>query len=332
MAEETVQTIEDAALVITQRMLRRLPASLWDQSLGTPQAQLYGSIALELARWLDAWALVRRCTLLQQADGIDLDVLLRDYGLMRFNRRPDAFARQIARQILWTPKGTLYSVQEVATLLTDAPQLCGRSGRLQPHWWVAMNQAVTMPRTYWQLGNALGEVWYLSFADNDICLSQYPPPGANSTPWPEGYTPVPGGGPPYYAGGREDVITLFWLQVPDETGVLWYLTLGTDGSCAVSLDLPITGPGTHTPVQLLDGHGEVWGLQVDRATRSLLMEPLSTPPTTPSYWRLRDPNGLDWIMAVNRGALITQRAPAPLGWIDMTPGGAPLDWVSFPLL
>lgn len=324
-------TLDDAALVVTQRMLRRLPASLWDQSLGTPQAQLYGSIALELARWLEAWELVRRCTLLQQADGIDLDVLLRDYGLKRFNRRPDAYARQIARQILWTPKGTLYSVQEVATLLTDAPQLCGRSGRLQPHWWVALTHAIAMPRTYWQLGNALGEVWYLSLADNDICVSQYPPPGANTTPWPEDVTPIPGGGPPCYAGGREDVLTLFWLHVPDETGALWYLTLGTGGSLAVSLELSIVGPGTHAPLHLLDGQGEMWGLQVDRDTMSLVVAPLSTPPTTPSYWRLLDANAQEWILGIAQGTLLTQPAPAPLGWVDVTPGGVPINWVSLPI-
>ena len=332
MAEDTSQTIDEVALVVTQRMLQRLPASLWDHSLETPQAKLYGGMARELARWLEAWDVVRRCTLLQQADGIDLDMLLRDYGLQRYNRRPDAFARQIARQILWTPKGTLYSLQEVATLLTDAPQLCARSGRLQPHWWVALNQAVSMPRTYWQLGNALGEVCYLSLADNDICLSPYPPPGANTTPWPEGYTPVPGGGPPLYAGGREDVITLFWLHVPDETGSLWYLTLGAGGSLAVSQDLRIAGPGTLAAVHLLDGAGEAWGLRLDRETMSLLLEPLSTPPTTPSYWRLRDPEGHEWILAVQQGALMTHPAPAPLGWVDLTPGGVPLDWVSFPLL
>lgn len=318
-------TREEAISRLTGGMLTRLPQSLWEQDPASVQGQLYSAVAAELATWLDAWAVTRDCTLLQRADGIDLDVLLNDYALKRYNRRPDAYARQLARQILWTPKGTLFSEQEVSQLLVDAPQLLGRSGRHQPHWWVAVCAPVTMPRTYWQLGSVLGEVWYLSLEENDVILSTSPPPGANMTPWPDGYTPLLGGPPPF-AGGRDDVATLFWLQVRDQTRQLWYLTIGAGGCVALSLTPPPYVPGTSQPLQLLDGYGEVWGVTMDAETVSLTIMPLTTPLRSPSYWRLRDTDGTDVLLAVSHGTLALRDPPAPIAWQDVTPGGVPLDW------
>jgi hypothetical protein len=328
LPQSVTPTPEARALVLAQRMLRRLPPSLWDQGLETPQGKLYQAIAEELARWLEAWAIVRQCTLLQEADGVDLDTLLWDYALKRYNQRPDAYARQVARQILWTPQGTLYSLQEVARLLTDTPQLLGRSGRLQPHWWLAATRPITMPRTYWQLGDALGEVWYLSLQENDLVLSQWPPPGANVTPWPDGYSPIPGGGPPAYAGGWEDVATLYWFRVPDATRRLWYVSVGEGGSARLSLERPGPEPGTAVPLQLLDGNGEVWGLTVDHETVSLVLVPLTTPLRTPSYWRLVDTDGREWLLLVSQGSFFLDEPPAPLLWQDVTPGGVPLAWLA----
>src|SRR5215813_14194720 len=90
------------------RMLRRLPASLWDidPSSATLQRDIYKAIAEQLALWLENQAIARTMTLLLQAQGRDLDVLLADYGLQRYLQRPDAYARQIGEHILWHPTGT----------------------------------------------------------------------------------------------------------------------------------------------------------------------------------------------------------------------------------
>ena len=317
--------LELAALDLQQRLLHRLPESLWDQSRLTPQGQLYGAIAQELARWLETWTIVRDSTLLQRASGVDLDLLLTDYRLKRYNHRSDAFAREIARLILGTPKGSLYSLQDLTQLLVDTPQLCARSGRWQPHWWTAITRPITMARTYWQLGDQLGKMWYVSLAQNEITISDLPPPGANTTPWPDGYVPVPGGPPPF-AGGNDDVMPVYWFHLEDETGALWYFHIGEGGEAAISLERPGPEPGTTEPMRLWDGQGEVWGVMVDRQDFSLRVIPFTSPLLNPTFWTVIDDLDQAWLLFMREGALTLARLPAPLLWREMTPGGVPLAW------
>lgn len=307
------------------RLLNRLPASLWDQSPETVQGQLYGALATELARWFETRRVVRDATLLQRAAGVDLDVLLRDYHLKRYNQRPDAFAREIARLILWTTKGTLYSLQDLAQLFVETPQLLARSGRHQPHWWTAIMRPLLMARTYWQFGAQNGQVWYISLEENSIAVGNFPPPGANMTPWPDGYAPTLAGPPPY-AGGLDDVMPVYWCLVPDQTDALWYMSIAPDGAIALAETAPGPEPGTTQPLHLWDGQGGVWGVQVDRNEQSLTVVSLSTPPTNPTYWTLVDELGDPWILYMREGALTLERPPASLLWSDVTPGGVPLAW------
>jgi hypothetical protein len=324
------ETLEARTLVLQQRMLRRLPASLWNtQDLDTTQAKLLGAIAHELATWFGEQDVVRTCTLLQEAGGIDLDFLLRDYGLKRYNQRPDALARQLARQILWTAKGTVYSMQEVARLLVDTLQLLGRSGRTQPHWWVAQHAPLTFARTYWQFCDVLGGTWYLYIGGNEIHVSQAPPAGANITPWQDGYTPTPNAGPPAFAQGWEDVQALDWVRVFDLAAMPWYIRVEPDGGLTITDTAPPSGRISTQPIQLLDGAGEAWGIQVDHLEPGIILVPLTTPQTNTTYWRLRDAGGAVWIVSLNAGAIHLSTPPAPLGWQETTPGGQPLDWVQF---
>src|SRR5215471_14877025 len=79
---------------ILSRMLRRLPPSLWDTdpSADTLQRDLFAAIASQTAVWLEQRDIARTMTLMLQAEGIDLDVLLQDYGLKRYLQLPDPYA------------------------------------------------------------------------------------------------------------------------------------------------------------------------------------------------------------------------------------------------
>lgn len=326
-------TPEEGLARLTSSMLQRLPASLWDQDPASVQGQLYAAMAAELLTWLDAWEVTRDCTLLQRAEGIDLDTLLVDYALKRYNQRQDPYARQIARQVLFSPKETLFALQDVAQLLTDYPQLVARSGRNQPHYWIAATHNLHMPRTYWQLTDHAGTAWYLSLEGYEIIVTSFPASGANVTPLPDG-TPVapPPAGPwhtwgydPAYATGRGDVETLHWFLVPDSTGAPWVITLNPGGALEVGGTVPAYGRGTTHPLRLLDGTATTWGLMVDEVTRSLVPVVLSEAEPVSSYWQLREPGGAVRYLAVEDRELWLVDTP-PLGWADTTPGAQPLDW------
>ena len=313
-------------------MLQRLPPSLWDQDPASVQGQLYAAVAAELTSWLEAWTVTRNCTLLQRAEGVDLDRLLTDYGIKRYNQRPDPFARQIARHVLFTPKETLFRLQDLAQLLTDYMQLVARSGRQQPHYWIAATHATVVSRTYWQLADSTGLVWYLTIAHEELVLSRSPAPGANSTPLPDGWTmAVPGapawetwGTAPAYAAARGDVITLSWFTVPDAGGGMQYVTLNRDGSFQLSPEGPPPGLGTTQRLELLDGDGQTWRVLAEPDEPSLLLFPLSPDTAPPSYWRLRDSTGTVWALFI--ADRVPAVSPIPPLWLDTTPGGTPLDW------
>src|SRR5580765_4158647 len=88
-------TREDATARLLQRLLNHLPQSLWDTDPASPTVQrdLYQAFAERSAQFLDNLTIARKMTLLLEAEGLDLDALLRDYGLRRYLQRPDAYAR-----------------------------------------------------------------------------------------------------------------------------------------------------------------------------------------------------------------------------------------------
>src|SRR5262252_1134822 len=136
---------------VLARLLRRLPPSLWDTdpASNTLQRDLYGAIAQEVGVWLSQLDTANQMTLLKEAQGIDLDVLLKDYGLRRYMQRPDDVARQIAEQMLFRPRCTLYAVQQLADLLFDLPHVTLRTGRSQVHVLVSDTHPITVPMSYW---------------------------------------------------------------------------------------------------------------------------------------------------------------------------------------
>lgn len=328
MAESRTETIDR----LTASMLGRLPQSLWDQDPASVQGQLYAAIAAELATWLETWTVARDSTLLQRAEGVDLDTLFRDYGIKRYNQRPDGYARQIARQVLWSPQGTLFSLQDVGQLLTDYAQLVARSGRLQPHYWIAAAHPLILRRTYWQLADAHGTVWYLMIAHDEALVSTSPAPGVNATPLPDGQAvDLPGtpdwetwGTAPAYATGRGDVQALRWFTARDAGQGLWYVTLTPGGDLALT-QTPPAGPGTTARLELLDGNGGVWRVHVEASTQSLLFLEVSEAATAPTFWRLVDTDGVPCWLVVDDEVPAIRRTPPP--WLDTTPALEPLAWV-----
>jgi hypothetical protein len=142
MTEALAVTTSD----LLARMLRRLPPSLWDIDPASPTVQrdLYKAVAEQCALWLEQREIARTMTLLLEAQGVDLDVLLQDYGLRRYLQRPDAYARQVGEQILFAPQGTLYSLAQLADLLFyDQPHLTLRTGRSHVHVMLAYTSPIT---------------------------------------------------------------------------------------------------------------------------------------------------------------------------------------------
>ena len=291
---------------ILSRMLRRLPPSLWDTdpSADTLQRDLFAAIASQTAVWLEQRDIARTMTLMLQAEGIDLDVLLQDYGLKRYLQLPDPYARQVGMRILWTPQGTGYSVARLADLLLyNQPHVTMRTGRNEQHVFVASAQSVTTPYGYWGLVSDEG-LWYAVTVDGEVPVCSLAPPcGVDLSPGPH---------------------TLRWFTVLDENAAPWYVTVAAD-TLTVS-QTPPQGYGTADPFYVLDGHGNRWGLSVDSRSEALVTT-VSPGLTTFGYWRVRDRAGTVYDLWIE-GEVPTIATAPPGGSTDQTPGGSPLDWLS----
>lgn len=297
------------------RMLRRLPPSLWDTDPASPtlQRDLYNAIASQCAIWLENREIARQATLLREAAGVDLDTLLADYSLKRYLQRPDAYARQIAMQILWTPKGTAFSIARLADLLFDQPHVTLRTGRGHVHVLLADTHAITTPYSYWGMLSEDG-LWYALSVDGEVpTISQIAPPGLDVTP-----------------GGRP----LHWFTVQDELSATWYITIVAD-TLVSSPTPPTWGTGTTAPVTLPDGTGTTWTLSADSHTQALVTTQAATnqPPLTvlsPNHTfqalHLVDSDNVDWWFYIDADTLaLTTTFPA--GATDVTPAGGPFRWL-----
>lgn len=289
---------------VTARLLRRLPPSLWNTDAGdsTLQRDLMRAIAVQAAIWLENRAIADTMTRLLAAQGVDLDVLLQDYGLKRYLQRPDAYARQIGMNILWTPKGTTYAVRQLADLLfAEQPHVTLRTGPSQVHVFLASSTTVTTPYSYWGLVSQQG-VWYAVTVDGDVPLiSPMPPPGLNVAPGPH---------------------TLAWFTVLDAASAVWYVTI--DGDTLQLTQTQPLGYGTSEPFSVLDGQGNVWQLAVDAGSAALVTV-LDTGLPGFGYWRLIDRFGTGYDLWIE-SEVPTIAATPPGGSTDQTPGGVPQAW------
>lgn len=294
-------TLTNATADLLARLLCRLPQSLWDTDPTSPTVQrdLYRAQAVQLAVFLEQRDIARRMTLLRSAEGIDLDRLLADYGLKRYLQRPDAAARQIGQNLLFAPRGTHYAIERLADLLFDLPHATLRTGRGQTHVFVAAVHPVTTPHSYWGLISAAG-LWYAVSVDRTVpTISQGPPPGLNVAPGPH---------------------TLTWFTVQDGAGVPWYVSIAEE---TLRLDpVPPAGYGTTEPFAVLDGRGNRWRLEAQGAR---LVSVLDTGLAGFGTWRVTDRLGTLWFLAMER-QVPTLTSAAPVGSLDQTPGGIPLDW------
>ena len=308
-------TLTDDTAAVLARMLRRLPSSLWDTdpASNTLQRDLYRAFAAQVAVWLENRAIARTMTLLLEADGVDLDTLLADYGLKRYLQRPDAYARQIAMQILWTPKGTHYAVATMADLLFDAPHLTLRTGRSHTHVLLADTHPITRPHSYWGMLSDEGR-WYALTIDGTVpTISVASPPGLDLSP---GIRP------------------LHWFVVEDELSATWYVTIAHD-TLVVSQTLPAWGVGTSEAFSVLDGQGTTWELSVDSRTEALVATSTGTgvaevsvlsPNHAFQALALVDSAAVTWWLAMD-GGTGALHATLPIGATDVTPSGGPFRWL-----
>jgi hypothetical protein len=150
-------------------------------------------------------------------------------------------------------------------------------------------------------------LWYAVTVDGTVAtVSQMPPPGLDLSPGPQ---------------------TLHWFQVLDETGAPWYVTIAGD-ALHVS-QTPPAGTGTTEPFSVLDGHGQRWTLSVASADAALVTTLVDVATMTQWYWRLLYPTGVTAYVWME-GEVPTLSPTAPGGFVDHTPGGAPLTWVAVP--
>jgi hypothetical protein len=287
-------------------MLRRLPPSLWDidPASATLQRDIYRAVAEQIAVWLENRETARKMTLLREAEGVDLDVLLADYGLKRYLNLPDAYARQVAENILFRPQGTLYSIEQLADLLFYAtPHTTLRTGRSHTHVFVSLTNPVTTPYSYWGMIASDTGAWYAVTVDAMVpTISLAPPSGLHLAPGPH---------------------TLSWFTVLDEDGNPWYVTIRGD-TLVVSQTQP-SGYGTSEPFRVLDGQSNRWTLTVDSGTEALVSV-LDLGVTTFGYWLLNDAaTGADTALWIE--ATVPTLSTTLPGGVDQTPGGIPLDWV-----
>jgi hypothetical protein len=311
-------TLEQAMERLLTGILRRLPTTLYEQSSAEPTLQraLMTPLAEEMALWLESQTAVVQATLLRHAAGIDLDVLFGDYGLRRYNQRPDALARQVAMEILFRPQGMLHVVALVADLLLDTTHLTLWSGRHQYHTVIAAVRDLTVAYTFWTLTAADGQIWHLFVRRELIILTTVAPPGQDRTP-----------------GGR----TLRWIRLLDTGDAPWYFTLAPGGVPLLSDGAPDWGAGTTTPFATLDGEGNSWTILVDPDTLGLI--PVVTSGVPPQvvlspnnvfeYCQLDDELGTTWYLLINPGGHETLQTTTPVGGVDVTPPGGPYQWLRF---
>ena len=308
-------TLTEHTSDVLARMLRRLPPSLWntDPTDSTLQRDLYRAFAEQIAVWLENRAIARASTLLLEADGVDLDTLLADYGLKRYLQRPDDYARQIAMQILWTPKGTHYAVATMADLLFDAPHVTLRTGRSHTHVLLADTHPITVEHSYWSLLSDEG-LWYALTVDGTVpTISPFSPPGLDLSP-----------------GERP----LHWFTVEDELSATWYVTIAAD-TLVVSQTAPGWGTGTSQSFSVLDGQGTTWELSVHSGTESLVCTAIAPdqPPLTvlsPNHvfqaMQLVDSAATVWWLSID-GDTGNLTSTLPAGATDVTPAGGPWRWL-----
>ena len=295
-----------SAADILGRMLRRLPASLWDTdpTATTLQRDLYQAFAAPMAVWLEQRTIARTMTLLREAQGVDLDVLLADYGLRRYLQRPDATARQVGLQILWTPRATTYAVRRVADLLFDLPHMTLDTGVNQTHVFVADTHPTTTPHTYWGMVSQDGR-WYSVTIDHGFpVVSTFPPPGVNTAP--------PGS-------------ALAWFTVRDEHQVSWYVVI-EGGTLAMTETQPTWGTGTAEPFRVRDGAGGLWELRAD-ATLPVLTTVIATGLEPYGFWRLRSTDTALLYALYVTGNVVEISTTMPPGR-DETPTTDALDWLT----
>jgi hypothetical protein len=299
---------------VLTRMLRRLPPSLWDTDpqAETLQRDLYRAFAEQMAVWLENREIARTMTLLLEAQGVDLDVLLEDYGLKRYLQRPDPYARQVGMHILWHPQGTLDCIRILADLLFDVAHVTMRTGRSEQHIFVADTHPITTPYNYWGLVSDEG-LWYAVTVDGEVpTISQAPPPGLDVSPGPH---------------------TLRWFTVPDLVSGIWYVTIRAD-TLFVSGTSP-AGYGTTDLFEVQDGAGTRWHLFYDSQAECLITSFVSTglPPLTlltPNHIfqavLLHDGVGSPWWLSLD-GATFQITTTLPTGASDVTPPGGPYRWL-----
>lgn len=297
-------TLTEHTADVLARMLRRLPPSLWDTdpASNTLQRDVYKAFASQVAVWLENRSIARTMTLLLESEGVDLDTLLADYGLKRYLQRPDDYARQIAMQILWTPKATHYAVSTLADLLFELPHLTLRTGRGHVHVLVADTHEVTVPHSYWGLLSDEG-LWYAVTVDGTVpTISQFPPPGMDLAP-----------------GERP----LHWFTVKDAANAPWYVTIVGD-TLAVSQAQPVWGTGTTEPFTVLNGLGEVWTMTVDAPLEVLVATEIVQDLPGFGYWDMTDAGGAPYALWME--ANVPTIGSAPGGSTNQTPGGTALRW------
>jgi len=299
---------------ILERMLKRLPPSLWDTDpqSETLQRDLYRAFAAQMAIFIENRSIASTMTLLLQAQGVDLDVLLEDYGLRRYLQRPDAYARQVGMHILWHPKGTLDCIRILADLLFDQTHLTLRTGRSEQHVFVADTQPVTSPYSYWGMVSA-DALWYAVTVESGLpMISQMPPPGIDVAPGPH---------------------KLHWFTVLDDLSQTWYVTIAGD-TLTISQTQPLS-PGTTTVFEVQDGAGVRWQLTVASQEEALMPVAVSTgnPILTllsPGYpfqaLNLVDRMGHLWWLWI-QSQHVTMTSTQPADSLNATPAGGPYQWL-----
>lgn len=305
-------TLTQATDAVLTRLLSRLPVDLWntDPSARTLQRDVYRSVAQEIARWLESRTVATPMTLLLEAQGLDLDRLLRDYGLRRYMQRPDAYAQQIGLHCLYVPKATRYAIQRLADLLLAVPHVTLTTGPGEVHTFVAETQPVAAPYTFWQLVSEYHQRLTVTVHAGVPLVAPGTPPGLDTTP----------GGQP-----------LDWFTLTDPAATAWYV--GIRGGSLFTSSTPLPGVGTSAPFQVLDAAQGWWTLAID--THGVLVTtPITGTPLPPlldpahrfEACRLIDGLGTPWWLAIEAGAGVLWPS-LPVGATDVTPPGGPWRWL-----
>jgi hypothetical protein len=308
-------TVDETASRLLPRLLHRLPIALWDtdETAETVQRDLCRALASELALWLEQLTIARQMTLLLEAEGVDLDRLLEDYGLHRYLGRPDAIARQIGMSMLWRPKSTMRALEHLADLLFDLPHTVVVTGTNEVHVFVAESQPLTMDTSYWMLTSKEGIRYAVTVKYGLGWISTRLPVGLDVTP--------PGH---HFAG----------IQVDGDDSNTWYLTIEGD-TMHCSLTPPDWGPSDGQGLEVLDGEGNLWTFGVLAGPDVLEPQLLSTlnPPIVvldPAHpWqavRLVDALGVPWWLWVWQGIAFLDPSLPP-GATDVTPAEGPYRWL-----